>query len=139
MIYRTCDNYYVYIGDACLENGGLEIKIAFTKEARNYMERVIRYLEQSKAPKKRKKKQKGRDYLQPSKKNQAVNYHCLTCHEEEKIPYDVVQDFDRMDAVDPTVPPQFQCENCGGEMIQRTIKESMDRNINYQMYSNLDI
>ena len=28
----------------------------------------------------------------------------------------VVQEFDRMDDGDPTVPPQFTCEACGGQM-----------------------
>ncbi|MEB3102965.1 transposase [Paenibacillaceae bacterium T2] len=28
----------------------------------------------------------------------------------------VVQNFDAMDDGDPTVPPQFSCEECGGEM-----------------------
>lgn len=55
MICRACDNYHVYMGEVCLENGRLEIKIAFIKEARSYMERVIHYLEQSKEPKKAKK------------------------------------------------------------------------------------
>lgn len=27
----------------------------------------------------------------------------------------VVRDFDMMDDGDPTVPPQFSCEKCGGE------------------------
>lgn len=34
----------------------------------------------------------------------------------ESIPLNVVQDFDRMDQGDPTVPPQFTCESCGGAM-----------------------
>ena len=29
---------------------------------------------------------------------------------------DVVRNFDAMDDGDPTVPPQFQCEACGGAM-----------------------
>ncbi|WP_018214534.1 MULTISPECIES: hypothetical protein [Desulfitobacterium] len=28
----------------------------------------------------------------------------------------VVREFDAMDDGDPTVPPQFSCEKCGGEM-----------------------
>jgi hypothetical protein len=47
---------------------------------------------------------------------QAINYHCLACHEEEEIPYDVVRDFDIMDGGDPTVPPKFSCEKCRAEM-----------------------
>ena len=34
----------------------------------------------------------------------------------EAIPYEVVRDFDAMDDGDPTVPPQFSCEKCGGAM-----------------------
>ena len=28
----------------------------------------------------------------------------------------MVREFDAMDDGDPTVPPQFNCEKCGGEM-----------------------
>lgn len=71
--------------------------------------------QQSKNRKKGKnKKRKGTDHLIPKKA--FVNFHCLTCHEEEEIPYGVVQDFDLMDGGDPSVPPQFRCEQCGGEM-----------------------
>jgi len=45
-----------------------------------------------------------------------VNYVCLQCHETEEIPLEVVRNFDAMDDGDPTVPPQFACEQCGGEM-----------------------
>lgn len=47
---------------------------------------------------------------------QQVNYVCLMCEEEEQIPLGVVQDFDRMDGGDPSVPPKFVCAHCGGEM-----------------------
>jgi hypothetical protein len=47
---------------------------------------------------------------------ESINYICLQCDEVEAIPLQVVQDFDRMDDGDPTVPPQFTCEECGGEM-----------------------
>jgi hypothetical protein len=40
----------------------------------------------------------------------------LVCHEKEDIPLHVVKEFDRMDGGDPTVPPQFACEYCGGVM-----------------------
>jgi len=40
----------------------------------------------------------------------------LECDEQEGIPLDVVMNFDMMDDGDPTVPPQFTCEKCGGEM-----------------------
>lgn len=45
MICPHCDNYYEYMGEVCPENGRLEIKVAITVEARNYMERVINHLE----------------------------------------------------------------------------------------------
>jgi hypothetical protein len=32
------------------------------------------------------------------------------------IPLQVVRKFDIMDAGDPTAPPQFTCESCGGGM-----------------------
>jgi hypothetical protein len=38
------------------------------------------------------------------------------CHEVEEIPIDVVREFDLMDGGDPTTPPRFSCEQCGGEM-----------------------
>lgn len=45
-----------------------------------------------------------------------VSYVCLRCNEVEKIPLNVVQQFDMMDDGDPTVPPQFACAKCDGEM-----------------------
>jgi hypothetical protein len=35
---------------------------------------------------------------------------------DERIPVKVVQNLDSMDDGDPTVPPQFVCEACGGTM-----------------------
>ena len=35
---------------------------------------------------------------------------------EEEIPQEVVRYVDAMDDGDPTVPPRFSCEACGGEM-----------------------
>lgn len=49
-------------------------------------------------------------------------YECLLCDAEEKIPYQVVRDFDRMDDGDPTVPPMFECEQCGGQMYPKVYK-----------------
>jgi hypothetical protein len=34
----------------------------------------------------------------------------------EKIPLDVVLEFHLLDDGDPSVPPRFSCEQCGGEM-----------------------
>ncbi len=48
--------------------------------------------------------------------NGQVKYICLSCLEAELIPLKVVRDFDRMDGGDPSVPPQFRCESCGGTM-----------------------
>lgn len=45
-----------------------------------------------------------------------VNYICLQCNKNEEIPSSTVMQFDEMDDGDPTVPPQFSCENCGGTM-----------------------
>lgn len=45
MICPHCNNYYEYMGEVCLEGGRLEIKIALTKEAKSYLERVIHHLE----------------------------------------------------------------------------------------------
>jgi len=47
---------------------------------------------------------------------EVVNYVCLECNGTEKIPIKVVRDFDAMDDGDPSVPPQFSCQRCGGEM-----------------------
>lgn len=41
---------------------------------------------------------------------------CLLCDAQEKIPYVVVREFDRMDEGDPSVPPMFACEQCGAQM-----------------------
>ena len=43
-----------------------------------------------------------------------VTYICLQCNTIEEIPLNVVRNFDAMDDGDPTVPPQFRCEACGG-------------------------
>lgn len=45
-----------------------------------------------------------------------MKYICLTCSEAEEIPLKVVRNFDEMDHGDPTIPPQFSCEACGGGM-----------------------
>ncbi|PLR75296.1 hypothetical protein CU633_21835 [Bacillus sp. V3-13] len=68
----------------------------------------------SKSRKKGKKKKKNLN--QNQSKKQSVSYVCLVCHEKEDIPLNVVKDFDLMDDGDPTTPPMFSCEKCGGEM-----------------------
>ncbi|MGM8366391.1 hypothetical protein ACLIBG_14625 [Virgibacillus sp. W0181] len=35
---------------------------------------------------------------------------------------DVVRDFDMMDGGDPSTPPRFSCEQCGGEMFPEYYK-----------------
>ena len=49
--------------------------------------------------------------------NGQVRYHCSQCNTHEDIPADVVNFFDVMDRGDPSVPPRFRCENCGGVML----------------------
>jgi hypothetical protein len=45
-----------------------------------------------------------------------VNFVCVGCRENERIPLSVVRDFDDMDAGDREVPLQFVCEACGSGM-----------------------
>lgn len=52
----------------------------------------------------------------------AVNYICLQCEGQEKIPYEAVRSFDMMDGGDPLVPPQFSCGVCGGAMYPESYK-----------------
>ncbi|GAE93062.1 hypothetical protein JCM21714_2098 [Gracilibacillus boraciitolerans JCM 21714] len=54
MICPHCDNYYEYMGEVCLYQGQLHIKVAVNQEARNYLERMIRHLTESEKPKKEK-------------------------------------------------------------------------------------
>ncbi len=65
------------------------------------------------AKKKKEKKEKARPI---QKKEPTITYLCLQCNIEEEIPEDVVRYFDLVDPGDPTVPPRFACEKCGGEM-----------------------
>lgn len=58
LVCPHCENYYEYMGEVCLENGKLEIKVALTKEARNYLERVIEYYSSVQTPQKREEKEK---------------------------------------------------------------------------------
>ncbi len=44
-------------------------------------------------------------------------YHCIQCGVKEDIPQGVVDFFDEMDLGDPSVPPRFRCEKCGGVML----------------------
>jgi hypothetical protein len=40
----------------------------------------------------------------------------------EEIPLSVVRDFDLMDDGDPTTPPMFSSEKCGGQMYPKYYK-----------------
>lgn len=44
LICPHCENYYEYQGEVCLENGKLIIKVAMTRQAEKYLERMIAYL-----------------------------------------------------------------------------------------------
>ncbi|MEC5423877.1 hypothetical protein QGM71_10280 [Virgibacillus sp. C22-A2] len=46
-----------------------------------------------------------------------------------KKPYNVVEGFDLTDGEDPTTPPRFSYEQCGGEMYPKFYKGYMARNI----------
>ncbi|QAA21724.1 hypothetical protein C0674_15075 [Sporolactobacillus terrae] len=45
-----------------------------------------------------------------------VRFFCLSCHEKEEIPTQIVREMDLMDGGDSIIPPRFSCEQCGGEM-----------------------
>ena len=56
-----------------------------------------------------------------SKKNNVYNsksilFRCLMCNTDERIPKEVVDFFDIMDAGDSSVPPRFDCQACPGKM-----------------------
>lgn len=115
MVCPKCECYYEYKGEVCLKDGKLEVKYAVCKTSQECLERMIRDftgIEKTKKHKEKKKQQPVLSNFLLSKKK--VNYVCLTCNETEEIPLKVVQDFDRMDGGDPSVPPQFSCEACGG-------------------------
>ncbi|GIN64026.1 hypothetical protein J27TS8_40190 [Robertmurraya siralis] len=46
-------------------------------------------------------------------------------HEKENIPLSVVKNFDLVDDGDPTTPPMFSCEKCGGQMYPEYYKGVM--------------
>lgn len=45
-----------------------------------------------------------------------VRYRCRSCSMYEEIPLNVVLEFHLLDPGDPSVPPRFSCERCGGEI-----------------------
>jgi hypothetical protein len=61
---------------------------------------------------KKRKVKKGRGV----RNGRTVNYVCSECDIREDIPAEVVSMFDILDLGDPTVPPRFACEKCGGAM-----------------------
>jgi hypothetical protein len=76
---------------------------------------------------KRNKKAKKKKEQPLKDTEQTITYHCLQCDTEEEIPKEVVEYFDLMDSGDPSVPPRFSCERCGGEM--RPKEPLVDENI----------
>ena len=46
-----------------------------------------------------------------------VSYRCSQCNTHEDIPADVVNFLDVIDPGDPSIPPRFRCEKCGGVML----------------------
>lgn len=60
MICRHCDNYYEYMGEVCLDNGQLEIKVAVNQEAKNYLERMIGYCTGKEKPEKEEKTEEAK-------------------------------------------------------------------------------
>ena len=68
---------------------------------------------------KKKKKRSGKVAVEARKRkmmSDSVKYRCLECGTEEDIPRGVVETFDTFDDGDTSVPPRFDCENCGGLM-----------------------
>ena len=51
-------------------------------------------------------------------KDKTVLFRCTTCNFEERIPKDVVDYFDIIDAGDPTFPPMFDCQGCSTGKMQ---------------------
>ena len=45
-----------------------------------------------------------------------TEFICTRCKCHEKIPTKIVLQLDMMDPGDPTYPPMFDCEKCGGLM-----------------------
>ncbi|NLZ34556.1 MAG: hypothetical protein GX889_06535 [Clostridiales bacterium] len=45
-----------------------------------------------------------------------IKYRCVQCKEEELIPKEVVEYFDKIDQSNINEPPSFSCEKCGGIM-----------------------
>ncbi len=61
MICPHCGNYYEYMGEVCLEDGKLSVKIALSRDARIYMERMIDHITGYKQETKKRKEEKTRN------------------------------------------------------------------------------
>ncbi|WP_422674094.1 IS91 family transposase [Caldifermentibacillus hisashii] len=61
MICPHCGNYYEYMGEVCLEDGKLSVKIALSRDARIYMERMIDHITGCKQETKKRKEEKTRN------------------------------------------------------------------------------
>lgn len=71
------------------------------------------------AKKKSKKKRNGKIAVIAKRKKEEGNmikYICKGCGKEEEIPREVVEYYDAIDNGDITVPPMFDCEECGTPM-----------------------
>ena len=60
---------------------------------------------------------------------ETIRYQCRNCLQYEEIPIGVVESFHLLDPGDPTVPPRFSCDHCGGEMWPEQDWDSLRRRI----------
>jgi hypothetical protein len=133
MICPECQNYYEYKGEVSLKEGELSVKWAVDKIARACMERMIGYIT---GIKKTQVWQEKATNLNMKNKFSGSSQLCLFGgNGTEKIPIKVVRDFDAMDDGDPSVPPQFSCQRCGGEMYPSIIKGFTDMNIKFRIFA----
>ena len=86
---------------------------------------------------KKKRKDKIRERIKKRRRQEReekrgyVRYKCLECGIEEEIPKDVVEMFDILDSGDISVPPRFDCVECGG--IMEPIKYKGVHGITYRL------
>lgn len=69
LICPHCDNYYIYQGEVCLEDGQLVIKVALTREARNYLERMLAYGTTTQEPQKKEEQKEKRNATSASEED----------------------------------------------------------------------
>ncbi|MEI3612023.1 hypothetical protein SPD89_06650 [Pseudogracilibacillus sp. SO30301A] len=117
MICPYCDNYYDYMGEVCPLGWQTGNKSGINRRSKKLFGKgdqpSRRY--QARAAK------KGREKVE---RNRPPTFEEDMCHEEEEIPYDVVREFDLMDGGDPSTPPRFSCENCGGRDVSRVLQRN---------------